>query len=55
MTENEGKRPQFGGRVLVQGDDVFKHNAWDNVDWDEGQVKPPQIEKENSHNHLNLN
>ncbi|GBP88493.1 Methyltransferase-like protein [Eumeta japonica] len=36
VSSNE-TRPQFGNRYLENVDEVFKHNAWDNVSWDTEQ------------------
>ncbi|XP_058809794.1 tRNA N(3)-methylcytidine methyltransferase METTL2-like [Phymastichus coffea] len=43
------KRQQFGNRTLINQDDVFQHNAWDNVTWDKEQEEAAQRKvKENS-------
>lgn len=47
------KRPQFGNRVLSSDDDVFRHNAWDNVTWDKEQEELAQL-KVNSNSTVTL-
>ena len=38
MTEEETeKRPQFGNRLIKEDSEIFKHNAWDRVEWDAQQ------------------
>ncbi|XP_001606764.1 tRNA N(3)-methylcytidine methyltransferase METTL2 isoform X1 [Nasonia vitripennis] len=40
--ESTSKRPQFGNRTLDHKDNVFRHNAWDNVVWDKEQEETAQ-------------
>ncbi|KAJ8681353.1 hypothetical protein QAD02_017140 [Eretmocerus hayati] len=47
--EESQKRPRFGNRTLTDKDEVFQHNAWDNVVWDtEQEAKAKQMVQSNS-------
>jgi len=39
---SDDKRPQFGARYLTEDKDVYKHNAWDDVEWDPEQEQLAQ-------------
>ncbi|XP_030380151.1 methyltransferase-like protein isoform X2 [Scaptodrosophila lebanonensis] len=55
-TATEEKRPQFGTRLLKVNDDVFKHNAWDHVEWDAEQEQAAEAAvKRNSETKMSNN
>lgn len=39
MMSEDNERPKFGNRFLTTDTDVFKHNAWDSVEWNDEQKR----------------
>ncbi|XP_064614176.1 tRNA N(3)-methylcytidine methyltransferase METTL2-like [Liolophura sinensis] len=55
-TNSDDKRPQFGNRFLTNPQNVFEHNAWDDVVWGEDQeTEARQVTEEQIKHRLDAN